>query len=91
MFGDIPAYTMNMKARDLIQIYYVAVRGQDEEAGAVQRVLNKRRIIDIKKYIQEGNTFFNSFIINWTEKSKKTKNHAKYNIDTIISRLCTND
>lgn len=68
MFGDVPAYSFNMPVRHLAHISYVAVRGRDEEAGAVQRVLNKRRISSIRDYIRDGNTFFNSFILNWTEK-----------------------
>ena len=71
MFGDVPAYSFNMPVRHLAQISYVAVRGRDEEAGAVQRVLNKRRISSIRDYIREGNTFFNSFILNWTEDQVK--------------------
>ena len=65
MFGEVPAYSFNMPVHHLAQISYVAVRGRDEEAGAVQRVLNKRRISSIRDYIREGNTFFNSFILNW--------------------------
>lgn len=70
-FGDIPAYTFTMKVRDVITIYYVAVRGVDSEEGAVQRVLNRRRISDIKEFILNGHTFFNSFIFNWTDKNYK--------------------
>lgn len=68
-FQDIPTYTFTMKVKDLLSIYYVAVRGIDEEEGAVQRVLSKARISSIKDYILQGNTFFNSFILNWTDKS----------------------
>ena len=66
-FGDTPTYTFTMKVRDVVSIYYVAVRGIDKEEGAVQRVLSKRRISDIKDFILSGHTFFNSFILNWTE------------------------
>jgi DGQHR domain-containing protein len=58
-----------MKVKDLVNIHYVAVRGVDFEEGAVQRVLSKARIAKIKSYILDGNTFFNSFILNWTDKS----------------------
>lgn len=68
-FGDIPTYTFVMTARDLVNLHYVAVRGLDKEDGAVQRTLNTRRINDIKKFILEGHTFFNSFILNWTDKN----------------------
>lgn len=67
MFGNIPALSFHMPVRHLDQICYVAVRGKDEEEGAVQRVLNKRRISAIRNYILEGNTFFNSFVLNWSE------------------------
>lgn len=66
MFMENTIYTFPMKVKDLLQIYYVAVRGQSDEPGAVQRVLNKRRIAEIKNFILDGNTFVNSFIINWT-------------------------
>jgi DGQHR domain-containing protein len=49
----------------------VAVRGVDNEEGAVQRVLNRRRISDIKEFILNGHTFFNSFIFNWTDANYK--------------------
>lgn len=70
-FGDTPTYTFTMKVKDVVAIYYVAVRGVDQEEGAVQRVLNKRRIGDIKEFILSGHTFFNSFILNWTEDNYK--------------------
>lgn len=68
-FGEIPAYTFAMRAQDLLDLHYVAVRGKDKEEGAVQRPLSTRRINGIKTYILDGNTFFNSFIINWTEQN----------------------
>lgn len=70
-FGDIPAFTFAMKAKDLLGLHYVAVRGKDLEEGAVQRPLSVRRINGIKNYILDGNTFFNSFIINWNEAAFK--------------------
>ena len=79
-FGDIPAFTFAMRAEDLLQLHYVAVRGKDQEEGAVQRPLSTRRISGIKSYILDGNTFFNSFIINWTEKHFTPK-YSKGNIE----------
>ena len=66
-FGDTPAYTFIMKVKDMVQIYYVAVRGVDFEEGSVQRILSKSRVDDIKRFVLEGHTFFNSFILNWTD------------------------
>ncbi len=68
-FGETPTYSFTMKVKDVVSIYYVAVRGVHNVEGAVQRVLNKRRISDIKEFILGGHTFFNSFILNWTEKN----------------------
>ena len=72
-FGEIPAYTFSMGVRDLLEIHYVAVRGVDEEEGAVQRILNKRRIKSITDFILDGNMFFNSFILNWTDTNFSPK------------------
>ncbi len=70
-FGKIEVYTLPMKVKDLVFMYYVAVRGRDDEEGAVQRVLNRQRIKAIKDFILQGNMFFNTFILNWTETIKK--------------------
>lgn len=67
--GEIDAYIFPMKIKDVLPIYYVAVRGRDNVEGAVQRVLNKRRISSIKNFVLEGNMFFNSFILNWVDKT----------------------
>lgn len=67
--GDIDVKIFLMKVKDLLPIYYVAVRGRDNIPGAVQRVLSKRRISSIKSFILDGNMFFNTFILNWVEKN----------------------
>ncbi len=61
-------YTFPMAVENLIKISYVAVRGRDREEGAVQRVLNKKRISSIKQYILNGNMFVNTFVINWNDE-----------------------
>ena len=71
--GEIDAYIFPMKIKDVLPIYYVAVRGRDNVEGAVQRVLNKRRISSIKNFVLEGNMFFNSFILNWVDKNYPVK------------------
>ena len=70
-FGTLKVFTQTMKVRDVLTIYYVAVRGKNEEVGAVQRVLNKQRISSIKKYLLDGNIFYSTFILNWTDKIVK--------------------
>lgn len=66
--ADIPIKMFFMKVKDLLPIYYVAVRGRDDVQGAVQRVLNKRRINSIKEVVLDGNSFFNLFILNWSDE-----------------------
>lgn len=68
-FGDIEAYIFMMDINSILPIYYVAVRGRDDIEGAVQRVLNKRRIASISDFVLEGNMFFNTFILNWTDEN----------------------
>ncbi|OEE17294.1 hypothetical protein OAY_10630 [Vibrio cyclitrophicus ZF205] len=67
-YGEIPALTFMMKVKDVLPLYYVAIRGRDSEEGAIQRVLNTRRISSIKTYVLDGNTFFSSFVMNWTNE-----------------------
>ncbi len=62
--NGIDIYTFLMTVSDLANISYVAVRGKDDEEGAVQRVLNKQRIASIKRYVLDGNMFVNTFVIN---------------------------
>jgi len=68
-FCGIKAYIYMSKVKDILPIYYVAVRGRDEIEGAVQRVLNKRRIASIKNFVLDGNMFLNTFILNWTDEN----------------------
>ena len=63
---DIDAYIFKIKVKDILPLYYVPVRGRDKEEGAVQRVLNNKRIIDISNYVLRGNMFLNTFILNWS-------------------------
>lgn len=70
-FGNLTVFHLTMKVKDVIYISYVAVRGKDEEEGAVQRILNRQRIQSIKSFVLEGNMFFNTFILNWTDKKVK--------------------
>lgn len=62
---DIKSYVFKVKAKEILPLYYVAVRGKDDEEGAVQRVLSIKRISEIKKYVLSGNVFMNTFILNW--------------------------
>lgn len=72
-FGKLTVYHLTMKVKDVIHISYVAIRGKDDEEGAVQRILNRQRISSIKSFVLEGNMFFNTFILNWTNAKIKPK------------------
>lgn len=58
-----------IKSSDLVLLSYVARRGQDDEEGAVQRILNKRRISGIRDFLLEGGFFPNSIILNFVKKT----------------------
>ena len=83
--GTVKIYTFPMYVKDLLKISYVAVRGRDEEEGAVQRVLNRKRISSIKQYILDGNMFVNTFVINWIDKNYKPQFMEK-KIDNVSYR-----
>src|ERR1043166_1677806 len=52
-------------ARLLTEISYAAVRRQDEEVGAVQRVLITSRIAGIKDFAIKRGDFPASIVLNW--------------------------
>ena len=54
-----------LSAEVLVAITYAAVRGKDEETGAVQRILNTERIAKIRDFTIRGGAYPNAFIINW--------------------------
>ena len=70
-FGTLTVFHLTMKVKDVIHISYVAVRGKNDEEGAVQRILNRQRILSIKSFVLDGNMFFNTFILNWTNVKVK--------------------
>jgi DGQHR domain-containing protein len=75
-FGDLTVYTQSLKIKDVVGLFYVAVRGKDDEEGSVQRVLNRQRISSIKRYVLEGNNFYSTFILNWTDSKLKPEFNA---------------
>lgn len=52
----------------LTNISYASVRGQSNEEGAVQRILNSRRITNIKNFTLEGGDYPGAIILNWINK-----------------------
>lgn len=52
----------------LVRISYAAVRGQSDEPGAVQRILNPRRINSIKQFTLEVGDFPGAIVLNWVNQ-----------------------
>lgn len=65
---DIEAHVFKVQVKEIIPLYYVAVRGKNKEKAAVQRVLSTKRISDISNYVLSGNMFLNTFILNWANE-----------------------
>lgn len=61
-------YLTRIHARDLVQISYASVRNRDDEEGAVQRILNPRRIESVKEFTLSGGDYPNCIILNWVGK-----------------------
>ncbi len=49
----------------LVDISFVAIRGRNSEKGAVQRVLNQRRIHTIKHFTLSGGDYPSAIVLNW--------------------------
>lgn len=65
--------TTVLSASDITRISYVARRGEDEEEGAVQRILNPSRIASIRDFILAGGAFPTSIVLNWTKDAPSLK------------------
>lgn len=67
----------SMSAKVLSEITYTAVRGVDDEVGAVQRILIERRIKGIKEFVLSGGDFPAAIVLNWTSKDNiEVKNNS---------------
>lgn len=62
-------YLANLPAKVVAEVSYASVRGRDKEDGAVQRVLNSRRIGSIKDFALRDGNFPNSIVINWVKNN----------------------
>lgn len=65
-------YLTALTARDLVEISYVAVRGQSDEEGAVQRILNRDRLASLRRYALEGGSYPGAIVLNWTNPTIPT-------------------
>ncbi len=58
-------------------ISYASVRGQDDEPGAVQRLLNASRISSIKTFTVQVANFPASIVLNWVSKNPPLRRDHK--------------
>ncbi|MBR0725295.1 DGQHR domain-containing protein [Bradyrhizobium manausense] len=69
--GDTSFYLTKLTAGVLGVITYASIRGQDNEEGAVQRILNTRRISSIADFANAVGHFPNSIVLNWVNTKEK--------------------
>lgn len=66
-----------LPARVVTHVSYAAVRGRDDEEGAIQRVLNASRIGGIKAFTLAGGDYPNAIVLNWVSETNKLKRLTK--------------
>ena len=69
--GQTFFYLTKLQAGLLAEISYASIRGQDDEEGAVQRILNTRRISSIADFATSVGHFPNSIVLNWVNTKNK--------------------
>lgn len=68
---DKEFYLTKLSLRALVTLSYASVRGVNQEEGAVQRLLNPRRINSIKEFTIAGGHYPASIVLNWVNESEK--------------------
>ena len=82
--GDKSILLTQLPAEVVAKISYTAVRGQSDEPGAVQRILNRRRISSIRDFTLNIGDFPNSVILNWMNSIsplRKKGDHISFNVE----------
>jgi len=69
--GDRKFLLTKLPASVVTVISYAAIRGQSDEEGAVQRVLNQGRINSIKAFTLQGGDYPNAVVLNWVSQINK--------------------
>ena len=65
----------------LTNISYTAVRGQSEERGAVQRLLNRRRIASVRDFTLKVGEYPGAIVLNWVSEDnllQKKNGHLSF-------------
>lgn len=71
--GPRKFYQTKLPAQVLASISYASVRGKDNEPGAIQRVLNPRRISSIKDFYISGGDIPANIILNFVSTDQTIK------------------
>lgn len=66
-------YLTKLTAQTITSISYAAIRNQSTEEGAVQRVLNPRRVSSIKEFTLNGGDYPSAVVLNWVNGKNKPK------------------
>lgn len=61
-------FLTKMPVKTLVAISYASVRGVNKEEGAIQRVLNSRRIASIRDFTLAGGHYPASIVLNWVNE-----------------------
>jgi DGQHR domain-containing protein len=64
--GEREFYLAVLTARQLVAISYVAVRGVDNEEGAVQRIFNRDRLASLRRFALAEGSYPSTIVLNWT-------------------------
>ena len=82
-------YLTMLPAGIVTHISYASIRGQDDEEGAVQRILNSRRINSIKQFALNGGDFPSAIVMNWTGRLElnKKKRTLKFDSEEGLAQL----
>lgn len=67
-------FLTKMTAAKLTMISYASIRRQSDEDGAVQRILNTRRIASLKEFALNGGDYPSSVILNWVDDTQPLEN-----------------
>ena len=88
--GDRKFLLTKLPASVVTAISYAAIRGQHEEEGAVQRVLNQGRINSIKNFTLQGGDYPNAVVLNWvslTNKITTTNGALEFKVEDGLAQL----
>jgi len=75
--GKRTFYLTKLPAKVVTKISYAAVRGRDEEEGAIQRVLSTSRTGGIKAFTLAGGDYPNAIVLNWVSETNALRRLSK--------------